>query len=481
MTALARERTVTPPSAKTGEGETHTYGWDTAFAIPVSQVNKAIVDHNSSPPDFAQTESGFDVSSTFDAWQLTSGGDGKNVRMALSLRNVVLTNKSNGTVLHYDGGTALVEVMLHYIPHTDAATGPADTVPHALVVKDSPDEEGAPVAAVLDLTLTPKPGEIAHAVIQAALGRWLNDHLSEFRHVFAVVNLNTMIDQGEWAFVKPHYASYAYLDRETVDNSVFAVLCMTGDRSGHHLAEQVAPNAIPDGCVAGFLISQRRIMADLVKPAIRLAYPGLTEDNFKLSADGTELYLTKGTTVDLQAVHPDSGGTYYPKLTKLTVRAAGETLTVNSYTETEVVSGITANCESTHWYTMSLGTSKHGQTINFTPTQNPSIVHNISQSEGSRLTQEIIAITAAIALVILTVVTDGADLIVGGLVLGLLIGADLLVPALIEKLNTDDSPAIDLVLANMVGSITWTGSQAFRLDRVGLHGALQLGGDPRFV
>jgi hypothetical protein len=56
-----------------------------------------------------------------------------------------------------------------------------------------------------------------------------------------------------------------------------------------------------------------------------------------------------------------------------------------------------------------------------------------------------------------------------------------MVPALIEKLNQDDSPSIDLLLVNAVDPITWTGSDVFRLDYASLNASLQLGGDPSFV
>jgi hypothetical protein len=108
-------------------------------------------------------------------------------------------------------------------------------------------------------------------------------------------------------------------------------------------------------------------------------------------------------------------------------------------------------------------------------------VHDIHQSEGSVITQLIVAIVAAIALLLLIILTDGAALVVGGLVVGLVMGANQIVPAAIEKINHDDSPDISLLLVNSVHPIQWTGSREFLLNYASLNMSLQLGGDPRFV
>jgi hypothetical protein len=255
---------------------------------------------------------------------------------------------------------------------------------------------------------------------------------------------------------------------------------MTGTRTGEKLNEQLPQNAIPSGSKSGFLISQTRALYDLIRPAIMQAYPGLTEQNFLLSDDGNTLYLSEGTSIGLTPVTHD-GSTYYPKLTALSVQSVGETLTLTSHTETEIVSGITAICQSTHWYTVDLGACNSGQTLLFNEAQAPDIVHSVNQSEGSHLTQLIIAIVAAVALLILAVLTDGAALIVGGLVIGLLIGADMIVPAAIEDANKDTSPSVDLLLVNAVNPITWTASKVFSLTYGHMDNALQLGGDPNFI
>lgn len=466
-------------SADSGQA-VYTYGWDTAFAIPVTDVNKAIIDHGSSPARFSIQESGFSVTAEFGPWQVCQGGDGKDVRLLLPMKHGTLTYGATGKSFSFDSASAVVEVQLHYIPHGDAnSLTPASGQPHALVVKNQ-STDGTPVLSVISLQTQPALGTVTQALLQQALSDWGNANLGEFAHVFSVVDLNRMVDQGQWGFVTPNYTSYAYLDRDTLQDSVFAVLCMTGKRSGQQVSEEISALAIPAGSRAGFLVSQARTLQDLVRPAIQGAYPGLTNENFVMSDDGTTLYLTDHTSVNLPPVQKD-GHPYHPRLTQLQVKSNGEILTLTSRTETEIAAGITATCTAVHWYKLALGKSGAGQTIVFTEAQPPSIVHEIHQSEGSQITQFVIELVAAVALLILAVLTDGAALVVGGLVIGLIMGADQMVPALIEKLNKDDSPAIDLLLVNAVDPVRWTGSSSFKLNYASLNMSLQLGGDPQFV
>lgn len=471
------------PQPKDGYTVT-THGWDTAFTIPAGDVNQAIINKKSSPAGFDQDDPDVKLSGKFGTWQITQGGDGKNVRMSLPISDIAMTYKRTGKTVHFTSGTAIAEIELEFLPHTEAqerslAKG---VVPMALKPKLKSHVATSPVFDVVEVyDLQPTPGLVDGAVLKQTLQNWGNAHLSEFDHVFSVVNINKLIDKGNWAFVTPSYSGYAYLDLGgKVETSLFSVLCMTGGRSGAHLNQQVAFNAIPKGSIAGFLISQGRTLHDLVRPAIKQAYPGLTDDNFLMNDDMDTLYLKHGVTVDLKSV-VHNGTPYYPKLTNLSVKSNGSLFTLTSRTTTKVAAGLTAVCVATHWYTLDLAKSAKGQTLKFKTFGQPIIVHSITQSKGSHLTQMIIAIVGAIAMLILGILTDGAGFIIGGLAIGLLLGADMIVPAVIEKVNKDDSPAIDLLRINAVDPIKWPFGKVFDLDYGKLNESLQLGGNPKFI
>ncbi|PZF72469.1 TULIP family P47-like protein [Taibaiella soli] len=457
-----------------------TFGWDTSFGIPVPDANKAIADKKSSPKNFNYSDDSFTLSANFGDWQICNGGSGKNVRFSIPLLQIVLKYASNGKIVKCDSGTAIMEVNMHYVPHTEAALTDVPSKPHALVIKTTATSEEQPAAVLVSLQLSSDVGTVSEAIIEEGLRNWLNKNLDTFNHIFSVVDLDRMIDKGKWAFVTPNYTSYAFLDGKDLNSSILGVLTMTGDRKGDDLANQISNDIIPHSSKAGFVISQKRTLYDLVRPAIQQVYPGLTEDNFLINDAGTKLYLKDGITINLKEVK-HNGSTYHPVLKQLSVEATGQILTLQSYTETEIVAGIVAACNTTNWYHIELGNSKNGQTLNFKEAQTSDVQHTIHQSEGSIITELIIAIIAAIALLILTIATDGAVLIAGGFIAGLIMGADMIVPEVIQAINTDDSPSIDLMLINAVNPIRWTDSKDFKLDYASLNVSMQLGGNPLFI
>ncbi|WP_323117740.1 TULIP family P47-like protein [Burkholderia alba] len=465
-------------NTEANEQAVYTYGWDTVFSIPAKDVNQAIRNHHSSPKNFTIDYPTFTVQADFEDWQICPGGDGKNVRLSLPMKNGKIHYTKTNKEFSFNSGHAIVEIRLHYIPHTDNEEG-NNGQQHALVALNQVIDD-VPVMSVVSLTTDPPLATVSNALTMKALSDWGNANLGDFSHVFATVDLNRSVDREQWGFVTPNYTSYAYLDHSSFDDSLFAVLTMTQDRTGDSISEEMSPLAIPRGSVAGFLISQARWLYDLVRPAVMQAYPGLTEKNFLMTADATQLYLTDGCSVALSPVQ-HGGVTYYPKLTQLKISSNGQILTLTSFTETEIVPGIIATCQSDHWYKITLGNASAGQTILFQEAQKPSIVHEIHQTQGSHIAQIVIDVIAAIALIILTILTSGMALILGGLVIGLIVGANHIVPALIEKANKDDSPAIDLLIANAVSPIRWNSSKAFKLDYAGLNMSLQLGGNPTFT
>lgn len=463
----------------TSSAGVYTYNWDTAFAIPIPDVNQTIVDQKSSPPGFTMTAAdSYTVSADFGDWQICMGGDGKNVRFSIPMTGIVI-DYSSGTRVTCATGSAVIEINLHYIPHETSTDVPSN--PRALTVKTTSDDPSTPVAALVgQVTLSPDPGTISTAVFGQGLLDWVNGNLDEFNHIFSVVDLNRMIDQQQWGFVTPNYTSYAYLDGNSLEDSILGVLTMTGNRSGENLNEQISASAIPKGSDAGFLLSQERTLYDLVRPAIMVAYPGLTDATFLMSNDKTRLYLVPDISVDMPPVD-HNGSTYYPKLTALTVETDGETYTVTSTTNTYITFGVTSETTATNWYTLNLGTSNNGQTITFVQSQPTDQQFAVHQDPGVIITEVILSIIIGLVSLICAPLTDGASIMLGGLVIGLLLGATQIATATIESVNMDTSPAVDLLMVNAVDPIKWTGSDSLKLNYVHPNISLQLGGDPLFV
>jgi hypothetical protein len=170
-----------------------------------------------------------------------------------------------------------------------------------------------------------------------------------------VVNLNRMVDWGQWGFVTPSYTATP-TSTARLDNSAFSVLCMTESAPAKPLgASQCRSDSAQS--IAGFLV-RRNALYDLVHPAIMVAYPGLTEQNFVMNKEGPT-FLTRERKCRCRQ---KATSRLINRCHRLSVKSNGRTHAA-SYSETPIV-GITATCATTHWYP-GAGDIGKGQTIAF--------------------------------------------------------------------------------------------------------------------
>lgn len=479
---------------------TSTLNWDTVFAIPIPKVNGAIVAHKSSPAGFAYADkNGDSVQGKFGDWQVVPGGDGALVWMSLPVTGVTGTSATLGA-FNWSQGELIVEVRLEFIPHTDAAADQtaAGTKPMALKVKATSASPIDPVVSLKTALFTQAPtgdavdtfgADVVEAVIPALIVSWLNANLADFAHVFAVVDLNEYIDKtAAWAWTKPTYIDYAYTDGPTAAESILGVLCMTGGRTGTvQQIQAIDPAAIPGGSIAGYLIAEERLLQDLMLPTLPMKWTRSTVDDYEVVVGGDTstgkyqhvLQLKSGRSIQLDPVTHD-GSQYTPYMKSMQIAVEESQLIFETYTETDVGMGVTAWCRTTHWYTLALGTSQQGQTLIYQQAQAPVTEQGTQASEGTEIEKWMIIVAGVLATAVLAVVTDGAALAVGAVVIGLLTGLAATAPDIIAAVNTDTSPSLDLLTFNATDPIRWTSSGVFNLNYAGLNGPLQLGGTPNF-
>lgn len=481
---------VKPAPLRVAAGENQkavdTYGWDTIFAIRIADVNKAIVDFKSSPRefDFIDEEAKLSCSGTFSDWSICEGGDGQNIRFALPISDI---KGSYGTgdkaiTFSYPKLTAIIQIKLRFIPHAGQPSDEKDGSFHDLVVRHTCDDPTDPVASLVEIKWESgdiKPS-LAKYIVEGAITQWCNDNLAGFSHIFSTVNLNRYIDKGQWAFCNPSYVSYAYVDRGSPDTSILGVLCMTGGRSTSTNVQQVNPATIPSSSRAGFLVSRERFLKDLILPTIPLQWPHAKPGDFEVTSDNDYLNLKDGRSVQLPDVKHD-GTNYTPYLKKFSIQIVAQTLQFDTYTEVEVSPGITAWCKSTHWYEIGIGKCKSGQTLVYKQHQDPVVEHGHMEAEGIKILEDILIVIGIIVLIILSILTDGAAFIVASLIAGIVIGMAAATPRIIELVNTDDAPSVDLLAFNISNPINWSNSQAFTLDYADLSLSLRLGGNPGFI
>ncbi len=487
-----------------------TLGWDTVFATPIARVNAAIAKAKSSPTQFETHYSAsgdpfgitaeIDFQATFDDWMVIPGGDGGLIQLKLPLANLVGSGTLNGQPFQLSIAQlhAIVEVQLTYLEH--AADGSplinsngqpypppapgttrnklvvlnASTAPAGGTASTSAELFATMVGVFFDPSVTP-PSRQAKNALELAIGDWCNAHLSDFEHVFAVVDLNDQIATGQFAFCKPRVTSYAFIDDGTFDGSVLGVLCMTS-ADPPPTEQQVCNAAIPAGSESAFLIGSHRLLLDLLKPSFLELWPNLKPEQLVLATDGKSLQLAEHVTVDLPPVTPSGSSTSYtPSLQSFSVTLDVNELTVQSYTEVEIESGVYATCAATLWYTIGLTTTSSGkQTLTFSQSQTPSIHHGTRSTSNAELTEKILEIAGVVLGILAMVLTDGASLIVSALLIGLLVGQ--YIDHQIVRDHMDDAPAVDLLVMNATQPIQWPDSTTFRLNFAGLNDSLQLGG-----
>jgi hypothetical protein len=452
---------------------TDTYRWDTVFAIRMADVNAAIRAAGTSPPTMAYTSpDGWQLTATFGTWQLTNQGDGRQVWLSLPLLAGSLT--MDGKAHAFSNLSAAVSVELAYFDSTTADTSATGTFSD-LRVNTTPRPGQPNVATVQGISFNGGPSSfLIDSLLPGALTGWLNDHLGLFGHVFATVNVGRYVASGAFAWAMPTTTDYAFSSHDPADDSLLAVLCMTENRPADGLLPQLSPWAIPAGQRAGYLVSNERFLQKLIHPALPYALPGLREADLTLSTDQQRLELANAAGVSLPVVH--EGTTYDNVLEALTISLEATYLQVYFRTATSIGWGVTAHCESTHRYALTLQPKPNGKpTLTYATIGTPTVNHWTTQTNDP-ITTAIIIIVGAVLTTLLGVFTAGAGFVAGALVIGLLTGLAIEAPTIAATVGTDDAPDLDLLTLNTTDPIQWVGQDRFQLGSVAINGCVQLGG-----
>lgn len=287
-----------------------TNGWHTVFAIRYPDVNAAIVKAGASPDDYLQVETSgtrtASISGPFSDWQLTTGGDGRNLRMTLPSALLRYEDTTQPGPREFAAVTFVIEVELQFLPQPDQDHASAAGVWYDLKLDFEKLRNSANQAFVIDLLYagTDMDG-LTKATLMGLMADWLNANAQEFNHVFATVNLNAKADVDDFQWMVPTHVSYGCTDRGTPESSIFAVLCMTDNVSAEGLAHQVSVDAIPEGERSAFLISKERFLRRMVLPGIGGLFSDPQEsgrvwpdDYFELRSDDTIITNESEVSID---------------------------------------------------------------------------------------------------------------------------------------------------------------------------------------
>jgi hypothetical protein len=449
------------------------YGWDTAFAVRLSEVNKVIAERRSSPREFFQEDKadGYSLRGRFGDWSVIPKGSGDLIRMNIPFCDAVLTLPDGNSISR--SGSAGILLRLRFVKLPNANGGPKQQMTHALL--PSGDAVGAEKAvSIVTLTLNDDdPNSLAEIAFRMLLEDWLEANIAAFDHVFAFTRLDgTAGGDSPFQWLQPTEQAYAYTDIGASDGAI-ALLCRTGGRSTANLPSQVSPLALVAGASATLTIARPRILEDIVLPKMPLVFSGAKQTDFQIDPTDGSIGLANGP-VGFDAKDNKSGQTHPCTLIDLKVAILGAELTIDATTTADVSAGIHVFTRTRTRMTISAGPD---QKLTYVQTEEPDIQHSTKEDLSVVLTEALLAAIALVFTVAAIIVTDGAALLVVAVIVGLTAGLVALADT-IDEHNTSAAatPLTDLAL-NATGSATWTDGGRFQLTSARLSGGLQLAGN----
>lgn len=462
-----------------------TFNYDTAFVMPISEVNEAIKNACSSPTIFTSANEASSLSGTFGDWSLVTGGGGAILRMSIPITQSTMTFLASKAYpnpsppIDFAADTvAIFNFTLDYFDSPDDVTPPPSGSNMALMVNSDNSDPGNP--PVWPYIITPGYSDSGvQDIFTGLLNQWLNDNISDFKHIFASVNINRVADKGQFSWLLPSTTDYAYTD--VIGDSqegYLGVLCMTDGRSNTGLTPIVSTAAIPSGSTSGFLISPMRFLDEIIMPTLPIAFNGSETSNFTIAEDDLSIGLTDQQSFTMSNAVNHAGIEYDVEVTSVSIQLQNNQLEVIIDTKVEVSPGIWSLCTHTAKQEIALGvvSSTDSQTLTFNTIGKPTTVNSTETSPGIAILKEILAIIAAIVVLLVTVFTDGLGLLALAGIAALTAGVAA-TPEVIAALGEDYAPSLDLLALNISDPITWTGSSAYTLNFAGINGGLQLGSD----
>lgn len=154
-----------------------TNGWDTVFAIHITDANAAIVRAASSPTSFQAVDQadGYTIAGTFGVWQIVTGDSGELIRFSIPLTQCTITEPAGKK--EDITGTAVVLVRLAFIDE-DASCPPAGGTNTILKVKITPATSAETPSSVTSISFDGRnPTFLGEAALRGLLEKWLNANL----------------------------------------------------------------------------------------------------------------------------------------------------------------------------------------------------------------------------------------------------------------------------------------------------------------
>jgi Clostridium P-47 protein len=236
-----------------------TFGWDTAFALKVSDVNRLLRSGAPTPESFKFTHRAVGGEWSFAPWNV-SEASGSQICLALRFAGASLRRKGRTLPLADAVCAVTCEMVLKPLNRSGGRTTNVPTPRPRASTKWALVE----VVDDQDALLLPE-----RADLQKFLDEWFRtpEALGEFERQFAGIRIDTVIADDDLAWLSPRAIGFAGAVSPDGD-PLFGILARTLRDDVTGCPYQLSPYAIPEGAHAGLAISAETFLSQLMLPAL---------------------------------------------------------------------------------------------------------------------------------------------------------------------------------------------------------------------
>ena len=374
-----------------------TNGWDTVSICRVTALNELIRSQKTYPATISYSQSDLSLNGDFNAWQIITGGDGRNVKLNLPMKSgqYVGINMGSGKNFDLTNVSVNIYVKLDYFPLP--TPGVVTDGIYNLYVNTTPTSKSDPIAAVIAL-VDPSGliDEINKSILRGLFEQWLNlpENLARFNTLFSTVLINNMGEQSdEYKWLRATAISYAYTDKSTEESSIFGVLCMTNDRSYDGLPNQLPAVDLESDDNAIFLISREIFVKYQLLPSLKYVFTDSPDAQYVVDAAGTTV---TGTNIKLDSVRVGAID-YHPVATSFEMCFDETYIRTTANIHTNISPGIDAYSIIMTKETLGLGLNDKGeQVMTYEMIGEPMVQNSTEIATWIVVTEVIIGIIAAV-------------------------------------------------------------------------------------
>lgn len=455
-------------------------GWDTVSICRVTALNERIKSDQTYPENIQEMQNPFTLEGKFAAWQVVTGGDGRNVKLNVPMASGTYVGLNNEK-FDLSGISVDIYVTLSYFPLPKEKVEDGH---YKLYVQSVQQDQANPIASVIALKdPNKKLDSINKSILRGLFESWLNkkENLEKFNTLFATILINNMGKESEeYKWLRATTISYAYTDSGSEETSIFGILCMTNDRSADGLPRQLPAIALEKDDNAIFTISREVFVKYQFKPALPFIFPESPKAVYDIDSSGTVVNC-KGINLDKVRVGAID---YEPVAEQFEVSFDENYIQTTANIKTNISPGIDVRTEIRTKQVLVLGKNSKGEDVMLYQNVGEPYVKNTNEiSPWIEVTEIILGLIAAvvtgiagavagkIAALVVGIIVAAVVALIGGIIHGIIVAA-------VGGSVADEIPSVGPMVKVATNQIQWPFCEenAFTLTNIEYSGCIILDG-----